>query len=466
MAALRYIHVTEYSAIIFRRTYPDLEDLIHRAIAMYCAPGLDARYRGDNHQFTFPSGARVRFSHLQYSKDIYTHQGQQYDFIGFDELCHFPRSAYIYLFSRLRGTHDGIARLVRSTGNPDGEGVLWVKERFVDTMQPLETAWFRSEGEKDLRVPYGTKGAISRAYVPCVRDENRALMDNDPEYEARLDQLPEAQKRALKFGSWEIADQSNQIVTVRWWNDATMGKCKHVDGPYSMGLDYAHEGHDKTVLVLGKGNRVLSVESWARTRTTEVARMLAERLHKYGMQMSVAGIDSIGPGVGVWDVMRDLYPDISHKVEPCQWKDAEFDKRLSGLHRFNSLRCQMWWKFRMDMEAGAIDLSALPGDFVDLGRMQQDVFAHRYETRILGRIEVTSKAVMRKASHLGRSPDFADALVIWNWVRERGVDGAQSPDRRRAEFKDYRTAEDVWKMVEQQSQAGSIEGVVEETGWT
>ena len=44
-------------------------------------------------------------------------------------------------------------------------------------------------------------------------------------------------------------------------------------------------------------------------------------------------------------------------------------------------------------------------------------------------IYIVSKNELRKPDKLGRSPDFADALVLWNWVRCRTVDKSLSAAR-------------------------------------
>jgi hypothetical protein len=87
----------------------------------------------------------------------------------------------------------------------------------------------------------------------------------------------------------------------------------------------------------------------------------------------------------------------------------------------------MWWKFKSDMENGNIDLSAFQteeGYFDDFKIMEEEVLAHTFRV-YNGKLIVLPKDELRKIEHLGRSPDFADALVIWNWAR-RDQEGAKS----------------------------------------
>lgn len=181
--AMRYIHYGDYKAIIFRRTKDDLSDLIALAQEIYGPCG--GKLSGTT--FVFKSGTTIKFDSIYHIKDIYKHQGKYYDYIAFDELPQFPKLAYTYLFSRLRGggmkgANPNIVRYMRGTGNPDGEGVLWVKSRFVDSMPMNTCCYFKTVNDRDTRVDRGTELAISRKFIPCIRSENRALMDNDPEY--------------------------------------------------------------------------------------------------------------------------------------------------------------------------------------------------------------------------------------------------------------------------------------------
>lgn len=428
MDVLRGIARPNYKAVIFRRTYPDLEEMLHRAIKMYTAPGVWATYNAQSHTFRFPSGAWIKFRHINHPKDVYKYQGQEYDYIGFDELPQFPKFVYLYLFSRLRGTDKTLARYIRGTGNPDGEGMLWVKERFIDALDPLTTGWFiAGKGDADVRVQPGTPEAVTRCFVPCIRQENYHL--NLAEYEAHLNLLPEMQRVALKFGQWTLPDRPSQLVLGRWLEASLKGK-----NPYNrvtrwgLGMDYAREGADKTVIITGRGNQPRRVESWARTSTVEAAKLLADRMQIYGEQC-VAGVDTVGTGAGVLDSLRTNHPKQRDQVFSMDHKDDTFDERyrkaFKGRYKFDTLRSQMYWKLREDFEYGRLDLSFLQseeGYFTEIHQLTQELLAHTYEITGAGHIKIISKEELRKPEILGRSPDFADALAIWNFVRDRTVD--------------------------------------------
>lgn len=423
--ALRGVGHKAYKAVIFRRTYPDLEELLHRAIQIYCSHGLWAKYNAQSHTFVFPSGAWIKFRHINHPKDVYKYQGQEYDYIAFDELPQFPRFVYLYMFSRLRGRDASIKRYIRGTGNPDGEGMLWVKERFIDSMEPLTTGHFiTGRGDSDLRVPIGTPECVSRCFVPCIRAENEFL--NLEEYESHLNLLPEAQRQALKLGQWTLPDRPEQLIQGRWIEAALGGKAPYNGvSSWAIGMDYAREGGDKTVILTGRGNQPRRVEWWPRTSTVEAAELLAKRLAIYGENV-VAGIDTIGPGAGVIDSIRAHHAKFRSQCLPMDHKDHTFDERyrraFKGRYKFDNLRTQMLWKLREDFEYKRIDLSFLQsseGYFDGLNMLTQELLAHTYEITGAGHISIISKDDLRKPDILGRSPDFSDAVALWNFVRDK-----------------------------------------------
>ena len=96
--ALRQVHISHYRAVIFRKTYPETEDLISRSQELYGAAFPKATYNKSSHVWTFPSGAKIYFGSMQHTKDRLKYQGRHFDFVGFDELTHFAKEEYEYMF--------------------------------------------------------------------------------------------------------------------------------------------------------------------------------------------------------------------------------------------------------------------------------------------------------------------------------------------------------------------------------
>ena len=212
--ALRQVRIPHYRGIIFRKTYPQLSDLIDRSQELYKQAFPGAVYNSTAHCWTFPSGAKIFFGNMPRDEDRFNYQGKHYDFVAFDELTQFTWIQYSYLMSRNRPNGPGTRVYMRSTANPGGIGHGWVKDRFVTAAVPMTTVWENYE----VRRPDGTTVVMKRdrIFVPSTVFDNQALLDNDPNYLANLAMLPEAEKNALLYGSWDSFDGQ---VFLEWRND-------------------------------------------------------------------------------------------------------------------------------------------------------------------------------------------------------------------------------------------------------
>lgn len=212
--ALRQVSIPYYKGLILRKTYPELGELIDKSLHYYPRAYPGARYNGSAHTWRFPSGAKIIFGSMQHTQDRQKYQGQAYDFIAFDELTHFLREEYIYLFSRNRPNGPGTRVYIRATANPGGVGHGWVKERFVTAASPMTTIW----EDVEWTDPQGQehRDRQSRIFVPASVYDNQALLDNDKNYIRRLASMPEAERNALLYGDWDTF--SGQVFT-EWKND-------------------------------------------------------------------------------------------------------------------------------------------------------------------------------------------------------------------------------------------------------
>lgn len=213
--ALRQVHIPHYKALILRKTFPQLAELIDKSLHYYPRAFPKAKYNASSHTWTFPSGAKILFGSMQYTKDRTKYQGQAYDFIAFDELTHFTFEEYSYLFSRNRPNGPGTRVYLRATANPGGVGHGWVKERFISAGKPMNTIW----QEVRWREPDGTQrvGRQGRVFVPSSVFDNPALLREDPGYVQRLAAMPEAERRALLYGDWDSF--AGQVFT-EWRDDS------------------------------------------------------------------------------------------------------------------------------------------------------------------------------------------------------------------------------------------------------
>lgn len=188
MAALQYVHVPTYSALIIRRTFSDLaQPGAIMDMASEWLLGTDASPRRGGKEWVFPSGATLTFGHMAADKDRKNYLGANWQFVGVDECQTIPLPSYLFMFSRLRQTRKsaiaGVPLRVRATANPGG--YEWVKTRFVDL-----------HDKPDRRV-----------FIPATMVDNPYL---DVEaYRESLAELDPVSRAQYEHGDWNVQPAGN-----------------------------------------------------------------------------------------------------------------------------------------------------------------------------------------------------------------------------------------------------------------
>jgi len=73
---LRYCHKARHRALILRRTMPELRELIEESLRIYPKAFPGARFRIQEKEWRFPSGARIEFGYAESRQDALRYQGQ------------------------------------------------------------------------------------------------------------------------------------------------------------------------------------------------------------------------------------------------------------------------------------------------------------------------------------------------------------------------------------------------------
>ena len=234
MAALQYVDVPGYAAILFRKSYADLslpEALMDRARQWLMPYMSEVHWSQKKKTYTFPSGATLTFGYLDSPTDKYVYQGSAFQFVGFDELTQLTEDNYRYLFSRLRRLKSSMVPLrIRSASNPGGVGHSWVKSRFIT---------------KEL--------GSARIFIPAGMADNPYL--SAEEYSKSLDNLDPITREQLKNGNWDIKKEGaifnrsmfeivdhvpEKAKRLRFWDLAsTMPSKKNPDPDFTVGLKLA-----------------------------------------------------------------------------------------------------------------------------------------------------------------------------------------------------------------------------------
>lgn len=187
-----------HRAVLFRRSFPELRDLIDRSLEIYPLVVPGAEYNKTEKIWTFPSGAKVEFGYLQNDNDRLKYRGRAWNYIGFDELTLWPTSVcYLYLFSRCRSTEKTLPRYIRATTNPDGPGQKWVMQRWGIQADGKETNLPVDVTDDEL----GVVTTVRRRFIPAKLSDNPHLSGTG--YREALLQMDPEEREALLKGLWK-----------------------------------------------------------------------------------------------------------------------------------------------------------------------------------------------------------------------------------------------------------------------
>jgi hypothetical protein len=200
---LRYCYNRNHRAIIIRKTMPELRDMISKSQFLYPKAYPGARWREQEKEWRFPSGARIEFGYCENTSDVTRYLGQSYSWIGVDELPLFPDpDIWNFLRSSLRSPDPTLPTFMRATGNPGCVGSRWVKEMFIDPAPPNT----RFDVQINAETPAGViNSKITRRFIPSTVFDNPYLT-YDQSYVTMLASLPDVQRRQFLDGDWSAFD--------------------------------------------------------------------------------------------------------------------------------------------------------------------------------------------------------------------------------------------------------------------
>ena len=277
----KFIHNKDYRGTIFRRTLAMASkpgSLVDESRRIY--PLFGGTFNQTSKRWTFPSGATIDFPHLQYENTKDDYMGAQIAGLCFDELTHFLSSQFWFMFSRNRSI-SGVKPFVIATCNPDPiSWVKELVEYYLDAnseypdpqkigviryfyrqdddlewdldydslfkkyveQRTIKDGTFKSESLGKFAIRLGKDWVkansinalikkikadeylkrnipiTSFTFLPGSIYENEALLDANPEYLARLNNLHPVEKERLLKGNWKISYEAGTIFDRAWFD--------------------------------------------------------------------------------------------------------------------------------------------------------------------------------------------------------------------------------------------------------
>lgn len=187
-----------FKQVFMRRSCPQLKsEIVPRSRELFRPFG--AKYNASDMVWTFPrldqfgsgmnpDGALIFLAHCENEDDVHNWDTTEINLFTPDEITSFTEWQYLYItMERTRSpVGSGLPAIARFAGMPGDIGHTWVQKRFINPYP------------KGGKIIVG-RGGVKRIFVFATLADNPHC---DPNYAQALDAMPEAEKRAKKYGDW------------------------------------------------------------------------------------------------------------------------------------------------------------------------------------------------------------------------------------------------------------------------
>lgn len=285
-------------ALVIRKSYNRLKDIIARCHGMFPIIDPGVRYNSTEHMFHFSCGYRYELGHLESIGDEENYQGQEFSQVCIDEAQEVPFDQMMFLKSRLRTTDPVLTGLLSLdfTANPGGPHGAWVKERFVTPHRAGMKVLTQT-----ISLPGGRSTTSERIFIPAGYQDNKYLGDD---YEALLSSLPSHLVRMLRDGDWDVV--VGAFFSDVW--DPTVHVCKKFTIPETWHKfrsgDYGYAAPS-------------SIGWWAVDHDGNLIRFKELYIKKHTAEMLAHRIREIEQDLGLWDDMSGS--KITGPLDPACW---------------------------------------------------------------------------------------------------------------------------------------------------
>lgn len=228
-----------------------------------------------------------------------------------------------------------------------------------------------------------------RAFIQALAKDNPHL---SPHYIEQLKKLDENSQQRLLYGNWEYDDDPTSLMDFDALTDLfTNGGVK--EGERYITADVARFGSDLTVIMLWSGLRVEQIVVLPSSSVTETAARIRTMATEKGVPMSRTVVDDDGVGGGVTDILSCV-------------GFVNNSKALKG-ENYANLKSQCAYLLADHVNDRKIWIQ--PDDHRDT------IIEELEQVKMWQMDKDTKKQILPKErvkDHIGRSPDFSDALIM------------------------------------------------------
>ena len=438
-----------FNGIIFRKNKDDFENIINESKRWFSNLG---RYNKSKDDMTwyFKTGAHLKLTTYDMTMAEFdtAYRGQQFAYIGIDELPQLPFEMFKFIMTCCRNTV-GVRSRMLGTCNPDPlswlrkfldwwigpdgfiiperdgavrycympddsvDNIYWgdtPEEVYAQCRDIIDDAWDpKLEQYGYDKVSFSVK---SVTFIKAGLYDNLALLKNDPSYIANLLNQP-AEIRAREFdGNWNIVRSGNDIIQpehmeVCFHNAKILG-----DRIRRASCDAASDGGDNCVTWFMIGNHIQDIFV-CKLNFYDTIPLIKAKLKEWGVNEENFVFDEQGVG----NILKGAFPNAVGFVN-----QAAPDDEADRLH-YDNQKSQMAYLFAQRTQQGewSIEPSLLDREYkvgknsmklrnillLERKAIKQDMSKADRGWCLIKKEQMKNKAVV------GHSPDFIESLMMF-----------------------------------------------------
>lgn len=341
--------------------------------------GVHYRFNAQSNQIHFPNGSLI------FLKDLFLYPSDpNFDELGsleitdafLDETAQISKKAFDIVGSRMRYRLDenGLIPKILWTSNPSKN---W---NYSDFFLPHENGELPN----------------NRRFVQSLVTDNPYISKH---YIDNLNKLPEIDKQRLLYGNWRYDSDPAKLIEY----DAILNCFTNTfvpSGDKYITADVARFGSDLAVIMLWDGFRVIGIWVFKKSSITELSDHIRKISHQHAVPNSNIIADEDGVGGGVVDMLGCNGFVNNSKPLPEDGSVVEYQ----------NLKSQCYFHLAKVINENGIYIA---GDEHKEAIVQELEQVKRHNVDKDGKLSVLPKEKVKEI--LGRSPDFADSLMMRMW---------------------------------------------------
>lgn len=352
-----------------------------------------------------------------------------------DEVNQIEQKAKDVIRSRLRYklthfcrrcSHRGLDKGLVTATNKDGKPVEWrckncknndrgLRPKLLMSCNPAKN-WvyqeFYKPWKEDTLQP-------TKAFIQALVTDNPHI---SPAYIEELQNIKDPVLRArLLRGDWEYTDDETVLFGIDDLRNLFTNQLKEEKPIKRITCDVARKGSDQTVIIVWKGLEIIEIHTMKVSKTTEVARKIEQlqNIHNISNDDTIVDEDGVGGGV-VDELMCHGFVGASRPLVRKKYEgqsEARDAAKKEWKENYQNLRSQCYYTLADYVVAQDISLSRIKDSRVRDMIVEELELVKRRDPDSDSKLKIVSKEDIKK--DLGRSPDYADAIMMRMWFEVR-----------------------------------------------